>query len=226
MSYYKNTKKVEKMFARLTTGGSNPAMAGETKEIKETVERALLPIELSDRVSPTLDVPIAPMIASYRYASGFGSAYSKLFSPIVADDPEDMYISCILTKVFFKGVVDKNLLAFGIGVAQSLLSPKYEKITIEEKIMKDRIEKKVAILLNKGTFVISVMMIVIVVAAAAAAAAVAASSNSEDMQDQPTGTPEDTEDQVAVSKTTSVQEISNTPEKCSGPESSEVQQET
>ncbi|CAG8818829.1 22638_t:CDS:2 [Gigaspora rosea] len=62
MSYYKNTKKVGKMFARLTTGGSNPAMA----------ERALPLIELSDRVSPASDVPIAPMTASYKYASGSG----------------------------------------------------------------------------------------------------------------------------------------------------------
>ncbi|CAG8798813.1 25833_t:CDS:2, partial [Gigaspora rosea] len=83
------------------------------------------------------------------------AAYSKLFSPIVANDPEDTYISRILTKVFPKGKPEENLIAFGIGVAQALLSPKYEKITIEEKIMKDRIEKNVAILLNKGTFVIS-----------------------------------------------------------------------
>ena len=94
MSYYKDTKKVGKMFARLTTGGSNPTMAGssssatkkakkakkakknkdkgKTKEIKETVERAPPPIELSDRVSPASDVSIAPMTASYEYASGSG----------------------------------------------------------------------------------------------------------------------------------------------------------
>ncbi|RIB26505.1 hypothetical protein C2G38_2030179 [Gigaspora rosea] len=94
MSYYKDTKKVEKMFARLTTDGSNPAMAGssssatkkakkakkakknkdkgKTKEIKETVECAPLLIELFDRVSPASDVPIAPMTASYKYASGSG----------------------------------------------------------------------------------------------------------------------------------------------------------
>ncbi|RIB05685.1 hypothetical protein C2G38_2218984 [Gigaspora rosea] len=90
MSYYKNTKKVGKMFARLTTGGSNPAMAGSSSsatkkakkakkakknkdkgKTKETVERALPLIELSDRVSPASDVPIAPMTASYKYASVF-----------------------------------------------------------------------------------------------------------------------------------------------------------
>ncbi|CAG8788790.1 24378_t:CDS:2, partial [Gigaspora rosea] len=58
MSYYKDTKKVGKMFARLTTGGSNSAIA----------ERAPPLIELSDRVSPVSDVPIAPMTASYEYA--------------------------------------------------------------------------------------------------------------------------------------------------------------
>ncbi|RIB30964.1 hypothetical protein C2G38_2151076 [Gigaspora rosea] len=87
MSYYKNTKKVGKMFARLTTGGSNSAIAGSSSsapkkakkakkdkknkdkgKTKETVERAPPLIELSDRVSPVSDVPIAPMTASYEYA--------------------------------------------------------------------------------------------------------------------------------------------------------------
>ncbi|RIB19806.1 hypothetical protein C2G38_2180918 [Gigaspora rosea] len=92
MSYYKDTKKVGKMFTRLTTGGSNPVMAGsssfatkkakkakkakknkdkgKTKEIKETVGHAPLLIELSDRVSPASDVSIPPITASYEYTSG------------------------------------------------------------------------------------------------------------------------------------------------------------
>ncbi|CAG8749024.1 4637_t:CDS:2 [Gigaspora rosea] len=186
MSYYKNTKKVEKMFARLTTGGSNPAMAGETKEIKETVERALLPIELSDRVSPTLDVPIAPMIASYRYASGFG------------------YREEIDSRL--RTVEDKLLATLDVSELQLFVEQELKEAV--EDYLEDNNYDFLQGFRNRKTFTIF------------------KSSNSEDMQDQPTGTPEDTEDQVAVSKTTSVQEISNTPEKCSGPESSEVQQET
>ncbi|CAG8735300.1 1533_t:CDS:2, partial [Gigaspora rosea] len=45
------------------------------------------------------------------------------------------------------------------------------------------------------------------------------SSNSKDMQDQPTGTPEDTEDQVAVSETAIVPEISNV----DAPETTEIE---
>ena len=33
MSYYKDTKKVGKMFAHLTTGGSNPAKAGPSTPV-------------------------------------------------------------------------------------------------------------------------------------------------------------------------------------------------
>ncbi|CAG8808759.1 20719_t:CDS:2, partial [Gigaspora rosea] len=71
MSYYKDTKKVGKMFTRLTTGGSNPVMA-------ETVGHAPLLIELSDRVSPASDVSIPPITASYEYTSGSESEIKKL----------------------------------------------------------------------------------------------------------------------------------------------------
>ncbi|RIB05782.1 hypothetical protein C2G38_2218691 [Gigaspora rosea] len=76
------------MVARLTTGSSNPAIAGSSssatkkakkakkakknkdkRKTKEIKERAPPLIELSDRVFPTSDVPIAPMTASYEYAS-------------------------------------------------------------------------------------------------------------------------------------------------------------
>lgn len=95
MSYYKDTKKVGKMFARLTTGGSNPAKGGPSTpaapkqkkakkakkakkdkhdrgKAKETVEYAPPLIEISDRESLASDVPIAPRTVSYGSASGSG----------------------------------------------------------------------------------------------------------------------------------------------------------
>jgi len=80
-------------------------------------------------------------IEDWKKSKKTKDAYRKIFSPIVANDPDDTYISRILQKVFPKGEQETGVLAFTIGVAQALLSPGYEKITIEEKIMKERIEK-------------------------------------------------------------------------------------
>ena len=110
-----------------------------TTKIKDVVF-AVFGDSMLDRIDSNA---IPEEVHNWKQSDKTKAAYSKLFSPIVADDPEDTYISRILTKVFPKGVAEENLLAFGIGVAQALLSPKYEKITIEEKIMKDRIEKNV-----------------------------------------------------------------------------------
>lgn len=81
-------------------------------------------------------------IHNWKQSTKTKNAYAKLFSPI-ANDPNDTFISRILTKVWPKGDAEDNLLAFAIGVVQALLSHKYEKITIDEKVMKDRIEKNV-----------------------------------------------------------------------------------
>src|SRR5260364_299095 len=79
-------------------------------------------------------------IHNWKQSTKTKTAYSKLFSPITKD-PNDTFISRILTKVWPKRDAEDNLLAFAIGVVQALLSHKYEKITIDEKVMKDRIEK-------------------------------------------------------------------------------------
>src|SRR5260363_23276 len=81
-------------------------------------------------------------IYNWKQSTKTKTAYSKLFLPI-ANDPNNTFISRILTKVWPKGDAEDNLLAFAIGVVQALLSYKYEKITIDEKVMKDRIEKNV-----------------------------------------------------------------------------------
>src|SRR5260363_208146 len=81
-------------------------------------------------------------IHNWKQSTKTKTAYAKLFSPI-ANDPNDTFISCILTKVWPNRDAEDNLLAFAIGVVQALLSHKYEKITIDEKVMKDRIEKNV-----------------------------------------------------------------------------------
>src|SRR5260364_227434 len=95
MSYYKDTKKVGKMFARLTTGGSNPVKAGsltpaapkqkktkkakkakkdkqDREKAKEIIEDAPLLIVLSDQESSTSDVSINPRTVSNGSASGSG----------------------------------------------------------------------------------------------------------------------------------------------------------
>ncbi|RIB03111.1 hypothetical protein C2G38_2049536 [Gigaspora rosea] len=110
-----------------------------TTKIKDVVF-AVFGDSMLDRIDSNA---IPEEVHNWKQSAKTKAAYSKLFLPIATNDPEDTYISCILTKVFSKGVAEENLIAFGIGVAQALLSPKYEKITIEEKIMKDRIEKNV-----------------------------------------------------------------------------------
>src|ERR1700752_1708384 len=90
---------------------------------------------------------IPKKIEDWKKSKKTKDAYRKIFSPIVANNPDNTYISQILQKVFPKGEQKTVVLAFAIGVAQALLSPGYEKITIEKKIMKERIEKnKVEIL--------------------------------------------------------------------------------
>src|SRR5260364_375845 len=82
-------------------------------------------------------------IHNWKQSTKTKTTYSKLFLPIVTNDSNDTFISCILIKVWPKGDAEDNLLAFAIGVVQALLSHKYKKITIDEKVMKDRIEKNV-----------------------------------------------------------------------------------
>ena len=84
---------------------------------------------------------ISKKVHNWKQSTKIKTACSKLFSPIVTNNPNDTFISRILTKVWPKGDAEDNLLAFAIGVVQALLSHKYEKITIDEKVMKDRIEK-------------------------------------------------------------------------------------
>ncbi|CAG8614703.1 8090_t:CDS:2, partial [Gigaspora rosea] len=62
---------------------------------------------------------------NWKQSAKTKATYSKLFSLIVANNPEDTYISHIFTKVFPKEEVEENLMAFGIDT-QDQPTPTFE----------------------------------------------------------------------------------------------------
>jgi hypothetical protein len=68
------------------------------------------------------------------------ACYRKLFEPI-NDDENDTYIARILAKVW-PGATPTNMkLAYTITVCQIMLSSHYEKLTMKEDIVKNRLRK-------------------------------------------------------------------------------------
>jgi hypothetical protein len=68
------------------------------------------------------------------------SCYKRLFARIV-DNSEDTYMSRILQKIWPSGDATNEQVAYAVAVCQTILDPNYEKITISESVVKNKIAR-------------------------------------------------------------------------------------
>jgi hypothetical protein len=69
--------------------------------------------------------------------------FNNLFSAINTDDLEVTYMSRILSKIFPIGDATNEKIAYAIAVCQTILNSEYEKLTISEDIIKNKIIKNI-----------------------------------------------------------------------------------
>ena len=72
------------------------------------------------------------------------ACYKKLFDE-VEEDSEDTYMTRILSKVWPDDNASLDNIAYAIAVSQTMLSPKYDKITISDNVVKRLIAKNLVI---------------------------------------------------------------------------------
>ena len=69
------------------------------------------------------------------------ACYRRLFDEV--EDSEETYMVKILKKVFPSGDSSQENVAYAIAVAQAMLNPKYNKITMSDTAIKSKIAKNV-----------------------------------------------------------------------------------
>ena len=69
------------------------------------------------------------------------ACYQRLFDEV--EDSEETYMVKILKKVFPSGDGSPENAAYAIAVAQAMLNPKYDKITMSDTAIKSKIAKNV-----------------------------------------------------------------------------------
>jgi hypothetical protein len=69
------------------------------------------------------------------------ACYRRLFDEV--EDSEETYMVKILKKVFPSGDGSQENVAYAIAVAQAMLNPKYNKITMSDTAIKSKIAKNV-----------------------------------------------------------------------------------
>ena len=80
-------------------------------------------------------------VAAWKNSIKTKQCYKKLFKPINDATPNETYILKILGKVW-PGVLPSNIkVAYAITVCEIMLSQHFEKLTMSENIVKDRLNK-------------------------------------------------------------------------------------
>jgi len=86
-------------------------------------------------------------IMEWKASDKTKSCYKKLFTPI-SSDPIDTYMARILAKLWPTTIPSDMKIAYAITVCQVTLSQHYEKFTMREDIVKDRLIKNLVSKIN------------------------------------------------------------------------------
>ncbi|RIB30896.1 hypothetical protein C2G38_2151473 [Gigaspora rosea] len=76
----------------------------------------------------------------WKASAKMKACHQKLFTPI-SSDPNDLYMSRILSKVWSDKLPTNIKMAYAIAVCQIMLNDYYKKLTMSEDTVKDRLRK-------------------------------------------------------------------------------------
>lgn len=79
-------------------------------------------------------------VSEWKSSRKTKACYQKLFMSI-SSDPNDTYMSRILSKVWPSKLPSNIKLAYAMAVCQIMLNDYYEKLTMSEDTVKDRLRK-------------------------------------------------------------------------------------
>jgi hypothetical protein len=79
-------------------------------------------------------------VSEWKASAKTKACYQKLFTPI-SSDPNDSYMSRILSKVWPDKLPTNIKMAYAIAVCQIMLNDYYEKLTMSEDTVKDRLRR-------------------------------------------------------------------------------------
>lgn len=79
------------------------------------------------------------MVLKWKQSDKTKACYQRLFDEI--KDSEETYMTKILNKIWPTGDASEENIAYAIAVAQTMLNPKYDKITISDNAVKYKIAR-------------------------------------------------------------------------------------
>jgi hypothetical protein len=79
-------------------------------------------------------------VSEWKASAKTKACYQKLFTQI-SSDPNDTYMSRILSKVWPDKLPTNIKMAYAIAVCQIMLNDYYEKLTMSEDTVKDRLRR-------------------------------------------------------------------------------------
>lgn len=92
-------------------------------------------------------------VLAWKASDKTKACYKKLFLPINSENPEVTHISRILLKVWPGSTPTNIKAAYTITVCQIMLSEHYEKLTMKEKVVKNKLKKNlVSFFININLF--------------------------------------------------------------------------
>jgi hypothetical protein len=85
-------------------------------------------------------------VAAWKASDKTKLCYKKLFAPISDDDPTDTYIARILAKAWPGAKMSTNMkVAYTITVCQIMLNSRYDKLMLDDNIVRNRLRKNIVI---------------------------------------------------------------------------------